>query len=235
VGSRAPRATLYASRQLEDGLRETYDVVSASSMALLGLMVAFTFAMAVNRYDQRKTYEEAEANAIGTEYLRADLLPASEAAQVRALLRSYLDQRVLFYATRDPEKVRQIDARTMALQNEMWLVVRTAAAAQPTPVVALAVTGMNDLINSQGYTQAAWWNRIPHAAWMLLFSVAVISHVVVGYGTRNAGWRSKLLLVQPLAISLSFFLIADIDSPRNGVIRVTAQNLLSVADSIRPP
>jgi hypothetical protein len=58
---------------------------------------------------------------------------------------------------------------------------------------------------------------------------------VVGYGTRNAGWRSKLLLVQPLAISLSFFLIADIDSPRNGVIRVTAQNLLSVADSIRPP
>ena len=57
--------------------------------------------MAIERYDQRKNYEEAEANAIGTEYVRADLLPAGETAKVQALLRDYLDQRILFYKARD--------------------------------------------------------------------------------------------------------------------------------------
>lgn len=104
--------------------------------------------MAVSRYDQRKTYEEAEANAIGTEYLRADLLPAANAALERELLKKYLDQRVLFYVTRDDRQLRQIDTGTSEPQTELW---SHAAAAQPTPLVALAVSGMNDVLNSQGY------------------------------------------------------------------------------------
>ena len=80
---------------------------------------------------------------------------------MRALLRSYLDQRVLFYETRDDRRLRQIDAATAQLETDLWSAVRAPAVAQPTPVVALAVSGMNDVLNSQGYTQAAWWNRIP--------------------------------------------------------------------------
>jgi hypothetical protein len=64
--------------------------------------------MAISRYDQRKNYEEAEANAIGTEYLRADLLPTADRSNVRALLRNYLDQRILFYETRDGNALLQI-------------------------------------------------------------------------------------------------------------------------------
>ena len=84
-------------RNLESEVREDFGVILAATLTLLGLIIGFTFSMAVNRYDQRKNYEEAEANAIGTEYVRADLLPAADAAKVRALLRNYLDQRVLFY------------------------------------------------------------------------------------------------------------------------------------------
>jgi hypothetical protein len=143
--------------------------------------------MAISRYHQRKNYEEAEANAIGTEYLRADLLPGDDAARVRALLRKYFDQRILFYRTRDKQQLRQIDAITAQLQDELWSALRTTAAAQPTPVVALAISGMNDVLNSSGYTQAAWWHRIPPAAWALMGLIAICCNVLVGYGARRAG------------------------------------------------
>jgi hypothetical protein len=71
--------------------------VLAAALTLLALVIGFSFSMAVSRYDQRKNYEEAEANAIGTEYVRADFLPATNAATVRDLLRKYTDLRVLFY------------------------------------------------------------------------------------------------------------------------------------------
>jgi hypothetical protein len=68
------------------------------------------------------------------------------------------------YTTRDEQQLRQINANTAQLQSELWSAVQAPAAAQPTPVVALAILGMNHVLNSQGYTQAAWWNRIPLAA-----------------------------------------------------------------------
>jgi hypothetical protein len=228
VGTRLRR------QNLEQDVREDFGVVLAATLTLLGLLIGFSFSMAASRYDQRKNLEEAEANAIGTEYARADLLPLADAAKVRALIRNYLDQRVLSYTTRDEQSLRQIDARTAQLQSELWSAVLAPAAAQPTPVVALAVAGMNDVLNSQGYTQAAWWNRIPVAAWALMGSIAIFSNLLLGFGARNARAARALHLVLPLVVSVSFFLIADIDSPRRGVILVNPQNLLSLVESLRP-
>jgi hypothetical protein len=213
--------------------REGFAVIEASTLTLLGLIIGFTFSMALNRYDQRKNYEEAEANAIGTEYLRADLLPSADAMKLRALLVEYLNQRVLFYTVRDSAELGQINLRTAGLQADLWSVVRAPAAAQPTPVVALAVAGMNDVLNSQGYTQAAWWNRIPVAAWALMMVIAVCSNILVGYGARNAGEGRGILLVLPAVVSVAFLLIADIDSPRGGAIHVSPQNLLSLIELLR--
>jgi hypothetical protein len=123
-----------------------------------------SFSMATGRYDLRKTYEEAEANAIGTEYVRADLLPAADGAQVRSLLKEYTELRIRFYKTRDADDLRKIDSDTTRVQGELWAAASKPASAQPSPVIALALGGMNDVLNSQGYTQAAWWNRIPVAA-----------------------------------------------------------------------
>ena len=220
---------------LDEELREDFGFILAATLTLLGLIIGFSFSMATGRYDQRKNYEEAEANAIGTEYVRADLLPPADAATVHALLRKYLDERVLFYMAGDGQELQQINARTARLQAELWSAVRTPAAARPTPVTALAVSGMNDVLNSQGYTQAGYWNQIPTAAWGLMAAIAIGCNLLVGYGSRSAKAGSKLLPILPLIVSIAFMLIADIDSPRHGLIRVRPQNLISLAESLPPP
>jgi hypothetical protein len=217
-------------RPLAEGERQDYDMVIAATLTLLGLLIGFTFSMATSRYDQRKNYEEEEANAIGTEYLRADLLPAEGATAIRKLLTKYVEQRILFYQTRDLGKLAQIDADTSEIENELWAVVRNAAAAHPTPPITLAVSGMNDVINSQGYTQAAWWNRIPIAAWILMAAIAVCCNMLIGYTAH--GFRTLALWILPLAVSVSFLLIADIDSPRGGLIQLRPQNLTSLSQSL---
>src|SRR5262249_33736388 len=135
----------------EEG-RDEFMFLLGGTLTLLGLIIGFTFSMAVSRYDQRKNYEEEEANAIGTEYVRADLLLAADAANVRTLLKTYLDLRILQYRTRNSQKLRQIEAQIAQLQTQMWSAVAKPGSAQSSPVAALAVSGMNDVLNSQGYT-----------------------------------------------------------------------------------
>jgi hypothetical protein len=157
------------------------------------------------------------------------LLSARDAERARGLLRTYLDKRVLFYTSSYGQPLQQIDNDTAQLQNQLWSVVQSSAGAQPTAMTALAVSGMNDVLNSQGYTQAAWWNRIPLEAWFLLALIGIGCNLLIGYGAHR---RSALLIVFPLAVSVSFFLIADIDSPRRGLIRMHPQNLLSLSETL---
>ncbi|HTL92852.1 MAG TPA: hypothetical protein VL176_10925, partial [Steroidobacteraceae bacterium] len=194
----------------------------------------FTFSMAVSRYDMRKNYEVEEANAIGTQYLRAGLLSPGDAATMRMLLRSYLDQRILLYHSPDEHSRAEIRQRTTQLQRQLWSTAQRAAIAQPSALTALAAAGLNDVLNSQSYTQAAWWNRIPAAAWLLMWLIALLCNVMVGYAASGATARSLLLLLLPLLVSTAFLLIADMDSPRGGVIRVRAQNLVSLSEQIAP-
>jgi len=213
--------------------REDLDTEKTAVLTLLALIIGFSFAMAVTRYDQRKNYEEAEANAIGTEYVRADLLPAETATNVRELLIKYLDRRIAFYESLDRRQISQVDAVTAKLEAELGSAVLPAAKAQPTAVSALAVSGLNDVLNAHGYTQAAWWNRIPFAAWGLMGVIAVACNLLVGYSERR---KSVLLLfVMPVVVSISFALIADIDSPRGGVIRVLPHNLIALSQSLKAP
>jgi hypothetical protein len=220
--------------EMDDGVREHFGLIIAAALTLLGLIIGFSFSMATSRYDQRKNLEEAEANAIGTEYVRADFLPPADAEKARVLLRTYLEARIRFYDVRDESQLKQVDATTARLQDELWSAIRAPAEAKPTVLLALAVSGMNDVLNSQGYTQAAWWNRIPQAAWGLMIAIAVCCSVLLGYGARRSKVDVLHMLILPLVVSISFFLIADIDSPRGGVIRVQPQNLVSLSQSLRP-
>jgi len=210
---------------------EDFKLILGATLTLLGLIIGFTFSMAVSRYDQRKNLEEEEANAIGTEYARADLLPHSEATTLRNRLRDYLEQRILYYTTANTEQLQQINEQTEKIQSEMWSAVAAQATQQATLVQTLVVSGMNDVLNSQGYTQAAWRNRIPVAAWSLVIAIGLFCNILVGYVAHG---RSALLLwILPITLSISLFLIADIDSPGNGVIRVAPQNLQSLAKPLQ--
>jgi hypothetical protein len=217
---------------LSEDARDNYNVVQGATLTLLALLIGFTLSMAVSRYDQRKNYEEEEANAIGTEYLRSDLLGDQRSTQVKSLLRAYVQLRIDYYKTRDAEELATINGKTAQLQDQLWRNTRDAAISQPTPVVALAVAGMNDVLNTQGYTQAAWLNRIPVSAWTLMIAIAFFSNLMQGYGVRGTTGRRILLFVLPITVSLSLSLIADIDSPRGGLIRVVPQNLISLQQSL---
>jgi hypothetical protein len=210
---------------------EDFTFIVGATLTLLGLIIGFTFSMAVSRYDQRKNLEEQEANAIGTEYIRVDALPPGDAAKIRSLLKSYLEQRILYYASRDESSIPQINAETMRLQNQLWGATIGPVKAEPNSITALVAAGMNDVLNSQGYAQAAWWNRIPAAAWILLVTISVFCNLLIGYGVRLKS--NFLFLILPIVLSISLFLIADIDSPRRGVIHVPAQNLETLAESLR--
>lgn len=220
-------------RPTPDDERDDLNLLTSSTLTLLALIIGFSFSMAVGRYDQRKNYEEEEANAIGTEYVRAALLPAGQAAQVQKLLVAYLDERIVWYTEGYSDSLAPVDARTASLQNDMWSIVQQAATAQPTPVNALVLAGMNDVLNRQGYTQAAFWNRIPAGAWILMIALAICCCALIAYGAKRKG--GFLFAILPVIVGVAFFLIADLDSPRRGAIRVHPQNLIALQQSLPKP
>lgn len=219
---------------LDEDLRPDHSIILAATLTLLALIIGFSFSMAVNRYDQRKTDEESEANAIGTAFVRADLLPAGDAAKMRTLLADYLDQRILAYTTSDETQLSRIRSQTDQLQAGLWSTVQAPATANPNPVIALAVSGVNDVLNARGYTQAANRNRLPNEVWIFLAIVAIVSNALVGWGLHRDKGAARLLVILPLISALAFLLIADIDTPRHGIIQVQPQNLISLAQSIHP-
>ena len=188
--------------------------------------------MAIDRHDQREIFEEGEANAIGTEFLRADLLSPKHSAVTKDLLLQYVDQRILFYSKQSPEKIQEIRSKTDQLQADLWNEILPVARKQDTPSIALVASGMNDVLNSQGYVQAAWWNRIPLTAWALMAAIAICANLLVGFGARNFERNMGLFMIFPFVVSVSFFLIADIDSPRGGVIRIEARNLIALKSNL---
>lgn len=218
-------------RPLEETERQDLGLILAATLTLLGLIIGFGFSMVVSSYDQRRNYEVAEANAIGTAYVRADLLPAAEASRTRDLLKEYLDLRMEFYESKDADQLRRIAFQTSQLETDLWSIMQATAAKQPTPIVALDISGMNDVFDSRDNTDAAWHNRFPIAAWWLVFAIAIFCNFLVGYDSH--GTKRFLLLVLPLVVSISFFLIDEIDSPRHGLIRVTPQNLIGLSESLR--
>ena len=213
---------------------EDLGVIQTATLTLLALIIGFTFSMAIDRHDNRETLEEGEANAIGTEYLRTDLLPANASARTKDLLNQYLEQRILFYSRQNKEKIQEIQQKTDALQNALWNEILPGVRSQPTPAMALVLSGMNDVLNSQGYVQAAWWNRIPYPAWALMAAIALCANILVGFGARNFKKNVGLFMIFPFVTSVSFFLIADIDSPRGGVIRIEPRNLITLKQNLSP-
>ena len=225
----------YLSKYRDQDTDSVFDlgVIQTATLTLLGLIIGFTFSMAITRYDLRQTLEESEANAIGTEYLRADLLPAKSAVHTKALLMQYLDQRIAFYTTRGDDQKEALRNQTEIAQMTLWNEILPFIKTQNGATSALIASGMNDVLNSEGYTQAAWWNRIPIAAWCLMVAIAVFANALVGYGAHDFKKNRGLFLIFPLIVSVAFFLIADIDSPTRGIIRIKAHNLLSLQTSLQ--
>lgn len=215
--------------------REHFTMVLGATLTLLGLIIGFAFSMAVSHYDLRRHYEEVEANAISTEYLRSELFPSGDSSAIKELLKQYVGLRIIFYTVspfnaRDKRRLHEASTQTEQLQSHMWSLVEGPRALSGTATTALVLSGMNDVIDSQGYAQAALWNRVPAEAWVLMGVMAICCNFLVGLGASQS--RRSLLLILPLLVGIAFLFLADIDGPRGGIIHVRPANLINVAQVI---
>jgi hypothetical protein len=207
--------------------------IVAAVLGLLAFMLAFTFGMAATRFEARRQVVLDEANAIGTTYLRAGMLAEPEREIARGLLREYIDVRL--QAVRE-EYVEGAMTRSAELHDALWKAAENAAAKAPSPVTALFIESLNEVIDLHASrVQVGVRSRIPGTIWAALFFVAVFSMVAMGYQMGLSGARRSLAaFALVLTFSSVLFLIADLDRPQEGFLRVSQQALIDQANSMKP-
>ncbi|MCL2660287.1 MAG: hypothetical protein FWD64_07200 [Acidobacteriaceae bacterium] len=219
-------------RPLKDEERRHVAQITGTGLTILALLLGFSFSAAMKRYDVRKACEEEEASAISSEYALADMLPEADAAQVRGLLRQYVRLRILYYENNDRDELASIRLQRRQLEAQVWPIVARNAKASQTPVMGQVLAGMNAVLSRPGYSQAAALDRIPGAVWAVLFALAILCCGLIGFAGRGSrGIVLRFLL--PFSLTLSFYVVATLDSQRHGVVLVLPENLVRVEREIQ--
>lgn len=223
VGRRSGRTRL--ARGPEE-LPRGVGLVEGAVFALLGLIIALTFAGALSRFHDRRQLITAEANAIGTAYLRLDLLPEDTQPEMRALFRRYLDSRLVAYLNVEDVMATQTKlAEAEALQGEIWAKALNACCRpeSPTSVAMLLLPALNEMFDIRTTRIMANENHPPLIVFILLGGLSLIGAFLVGYGMsspKNRAWLHPLVFA--VVLSLSLYVIVDLEFPRLGLIRVDA-------------
>jgi uncharacterized protein YqgC (DUF456 family) len=202
-------------------------------LGLMGLLLAFTFGMAGERFDRRKTLVIEEANAIGTAWLRTDLIPEPQRTQARDALREYTQARLDAAALSKPDEAL---ARSERIHVVLWSTAAASAAAAPTPPVALFVAAVNEVIDMHARrVAAALRNPIPPAIFGTLYAVAVLVLGALGYSRGLTGDRSTVAtVVLSLVLAVVILLILDLDRPYEGLLTVSQQAMQDVRSMMGP-
>lgn len=224
-----------ASRRRDpDGASGHSGSVQGAVLGLLGLLLGFSFAMAVGRHDARRSLIVEEANSIGTTWLRAAMLPDTHGKESRQLLKRYTALRIeASKVATDQEAITRFKAEIADIHNRLWAHAEAAANEKPSPVTVSYITSLNETIDLDTTRKAAMRNHVPAAVWLLLLSVAACGAWASGYGSGTGGLRSKFnQIVFPLLIAVVITLISDIDRPRRGLVGLDQQPLEELLDSM---
>lgn len=210
--------------------------VQGAVLGLLGLLLGFSFAMSVGRYDARRSLVNDEANSIGTTWLRADFLPSPHREEIRDLLVRYTRLRIEGVATAGNDKeLAPVRKEAWDIHNQLWAKGSAAANANPSPLSATFITSLNETIDLDATRVAALRNHVPGAVWLLLIVVSGCGAWASGYGTGVNGVRSVFnQLVFPMLISVVITLTADIDRPTKGLIGLSQKPLEDLLETIQP-
>ncbi len=222
----------------EDVAREGIGALEAAVFALLGLLLAFSFAGGTARLDTRRQLIVEEANAIGTAYLRLDLLAAADQPEMRRLFREYLDGRLQLYRKLPdlPAAEREME-RTAQIQQRLWTLAVTASQASTKPAAAtLLLPALNQMIDVTTSRKVALYTHLPSLILAVLMIVALFSGLLAGYGMAKRRGRSWVhMLVYAFVVAVTIYAVIDLDYPRSGLIRLDAADiaLTKLRDSIR--
>jgi hypothetical protein len=221
---------------LTDGAKSPVFAIAGAILGLLALLLGFTFTMSLNRFERRKQLVVQEANAIGTTYLRSELLPGSDRPAVAGLLRSYVDARLDFYNLRDDQaQFRAVIDRTEKLQDELWsYAANVVKKGDRSATTGLFIQSVNEVIDLHAERVAAMENHVPESVLLLLFFVALMAAVLVGHGCGLAKRRHLLSTsIMALLIGMVIITIIDLDQPHRGLIRVDQKSMIRLHDSMK--
>lgn len=203
-----------------------------ATLGLLAFMLAFTFGLAGSRFEDRRQVVLSEANAIGTTYLRAAMLPDPMRTEAQQLLREYVDVRLEGVA--QPDKLAQAIARSEELHNRLWTVAVTAAEKDRTAITGLFIQSLNEVIDLHATRiMAGVRSRVPAVIWIVLFLLLVLGMTMIGYhvGLTNSR-RSIAVIIVVLGFSSVLYVIADLDRAGQGMLRVSQQSMVDLRRSM---
>jgi hypothetical protein len=206
----------------EEGAAAGLGAVEGAVFALLGLLIAFTFSGAASRFDSRRQLIVQEANAIGTAWLRLDLLPANIQPELRELFRQYLDSRLAAYQkVPDLEAVRLELGKATALQRVLWNKAVSACQDSPNPVKTLLIPALNEMFDIAATRTMAAQMHPPTIIFVMLGVLALMSALLAGYAMAGGKTRSWIHVVGfALIMATTVYVILDLEFPRLGIIRI---------------
>lgn len=230
VGFRIGR---WRSQRSEHEPETPVGAIVGATLGLLAFLLAFTFGLASSRYDMRRELVLDEANAIGTTYLRAGLVPEPQRTTIRGLLRQYIDLRL---DAVDPEKQVAAIAKSEELQSQLWAQAVVVAEKNPTPISGLFIQSLNEVIDLHAKRiTLAMRNRIPVTIWAALYAAAILAMTGVGFHAGLSGTnRTMATLILALAFTLVLCLVADLDRPQEGLLKVSQQAMIDLRNSLTP-
>ncbi len=216
--------------------RSQISTVLTSLLGILALLLGFTFSIALDRYNGRSLAVVNEANAIGTAFLRTDLLPEPARSDTRRAFADYTGVRVRMSVLTWNQKEERIAllARVLELQDELWR--RAAEVSQQAPDAAttgLYVQSLNDMIDAYSSNLAELLRHVPHLVMLLLFAAFIVSGGMIGYSAGLAGNRpARATYLMVCVIVLLMYMVMDLDRPHRGIIQVSSQSLVDLQKSI---
>ncbi|HKQ68599.1 MAG TPA: hypothetical protein VJT73_04635 [Polyangiaceae bacterium] len=230
------RAARRRSLALEASALSLLSTLEAAILGLLALLLGFSFSMAANRYETRKQVLLDEANAIGTTYLRRELLPEPERARVTALLRRYIDVRIEFY-DRNRERADRAEATGREIQKDLWAEAVLASAKNEHPVsVGLFVSSLNDLIDLDEKRLVALENRVPETVFVLLVLIASTAAWATGHAAGRGNRRFTLeAAAMPFLVACVVAFIVDLDRPMRGFVRTGQASMVRTRAGMQAP
>src|SRR6266481_5944928 len=220
---------------IDEPTRAWVTAIYSAILAMLGLLLGFSWAMAQQRFEARRELVVEEANAIGTTYLRAQWLPEPHRGDVSKLLRQYVDVRLPkgFESRNTEEVVRETSVLSERLQDQLWVQAVDLAQKNPTPVVALFLSSLNETIDLHAKRLAQFRNRVPEGVLLLLYLFATVAMLITGYGS---GLRTERCVLPTVAmvvlLSTSLFVIVDLDRPRRGLINVSQESMIRLQQKL---
>jgi len=216
--------------------KETANAIGPMAASILGLfafLIAFSFNMAAQKLDTRKQNVLMEANAIGTAYLRADLLPAPYKSRIKDLLREYTDARLKLVLVEEYGRAES-HAKSLEIQDRLWTEAVMASKKANDTATKLIIESLNEVFDMHSNRVAASiYNRIAGNIWLMLFVVGILGIFMTGFHSGLSGPKRYIAIVPLiLAFTVIFALIEDLDNPQRGLFKVGQQPLIDVRNSI---